>query len=317
MDGTPRHLAHSRPPSGNEFQTSDNRWVRVNGSVTREGGRLVIWSDITEAKNQSERLRRARDAAEAASRAKTLFLAAMSHEMNTPLNAIIGLSDVLRMQQDGDGETANMLGLISQSGDHMAKLVRDVLDIASDDDVIYDIAELAAIDPVDPLTRAVQSLTALAGENGVPLLWSPPDAPLFIAAVAADIEQLACKLIDNAIKFNRPGGAVKVQLTPVNAGQVRLDIIDSGIGIATKDISRILEPFVQVDEGYSRAVDGTGLGLCVASRIARQHATQLQIRSTPGKGSVFSVLFQCKAPAPHSETKALPETPQPANKEAA
>jgi signal transduction histidine kinase len=269
MDGTPRHLAHSRPPSGNEFQTSDNRWVRVNASVTREGGRLVIWSDITEAKNQSERLRRARDAAEAASRAKTLFLAAMSHEMNTPLNAIIGLSDALRMQQDGDGETANMLGLISQSGDHMAKLVRDVLDIASDDDVIYDIAELAAIDPVDPLTRAVQSLTALAGENGVPLLWSPPDAPLFIAAVAADIEQLACKLIDNAIKFNRPGGAVKVQLTPVNAGQVRLDIIDSGIGIATKDISRILEPFVQVDEGYSRAVDGTGLGLCVASRIAR------------------------------------------------
>lgn len=315
--GTPLYLDQTRPDGSDEFQTSDNRWVSVNASVTREGGRLFIWSDITESKNQAERLRRARDAAEAASRAKTLFLAAMSHEMNTPLNAIIGLSDVLRMQQAGDEETANMLGLISQSGDHMAKIVRDVLDIASDDDDVLDIAELAPIDPVDPLTRAVQSLTASARENNVRLLWSPPDSPLPIAADAADVELLAAKLLDNAIKFNRPGGAVKMQLTPVGTGQVRLDIIDNGIGIAPKDTSRILEPFVQVDEGYSRAVDGTGLGLCVASRIARQHATHLQIRSTPGKGSVFSVLFQRKAPAALSDMKALPETPQPANKEAA
>lgn len=214
VDGIPLHIAQSGPACGNEFQISGDRRVRVNAAVTREGGRLFIWSDITESKMQSERLRLARDAAEAASRAKTLFLAAMSHEMNTPLNVVIGLSDVLRSQQNGpngDTQTANMLGLISQSGDHMAKIVRDLLDIASDDDAVLDIAQLAAIDPADPITRAVQSLKGLAQTNDVRLIWSRPDAPAYIAADTEDAELLAHKLIDNAIKFNRPGGAVKVQ----------------------------------------------------------------------------------------------------------
>lgn len=305
VDGIPRHIEQVEEQGGNEFCLPDGRWVRVNASATREGGRLFIWNDITDSKTQSARLRIARDAAEAASRAKTLFLAAMSHEMNTPLNAIIGLSDVLKIQQSGHGgddQIANMAGLISQSGDHMANIVRDALEIASDDDAVYNLVQLDALDPADALDRAVRALSGLTESVGVRLIWNRPKTPVHIAADAQDIEQLAAKLIDNAVKFNRPGGAVKVQLTPLGHDQVRLDIIDSGIGIAAKDLDRILQPFVQVDEGYTRTVDGTGLGLSIADRIARRHGTHIDIRSAPGKGSVFSVIFARKDPIAKTDT---------------
>jgi signal transduction histidine kinase len=305
MDGIPLLIEQNGVQKDNEFQLPDERWVRVNASVTREGGRLFIWSDITESKTQAKRLRAARDAAEAASRAKTLFLAAMSHEMNTPLNAIIGLSDVLKMQYDGangDANTANLAALISQSGGHMAQIVRDVLDISSDDNDVLDLTQLPAIDLADPVERAVQSLKGLAGQSDIRLIWSRPEVPVFIACDPADLEQFAVKLIDNAIKFNQPGGALKVQLTVLGDDRVRLDIIDNGIGIAPDDVTRILQPFVQVDEGYTRTIDGTGLGLSVADRIARRHGTQLQIKSTLGKGSVFSIIFPRKAASTNLDT---------------
>ncbi|MGJ8560516.1 MAG: ATP-binding protein [Litorimonas sp.] len=312
-DGVPLHLEQDGPQTGNEFRLPDGRWVRVNASATREGGRLFIWSDITESKTHAERLRIARDAAEAASRAKTLFLATMSHEMNTPLNAIIGLSDVLKMQHSasgGNSSHAEMAAMISQSGSNMAQIVKDVLEIASDDEAIIALAQLNAIDLADPIERAVLSFKSKVDRAKVRLIWSRPEMPNQIAADAADMEQLAVKLIDNAIKFNRPGGAVKVQLTPLSDHRVRLDIIDTGIGIAADDHDRILQPFVQLDTGYTRTVDGTGLGLCVADRIARRHGTQLQIHSTPGKGSVFSVLFRRKVAPTKRDTSNGSETSQ-------
>jgi len=293
-DGVPLHVEQDGPSHGNEFRQSDGRWVRVNASATREGGRLFIWSDITESKDDAERLRVARDAAEAASRAKTLFLAAMSHEMNTPLNAIIGLSDVMKMQQDhpgGDADLANLANLISQSGGHMAQIVRDVLEIATDEVDDANLDQFDQVNLIDPIEHAIQSVRDAAAQANVRLMWTRPETPIYIPGDAKDLQHLAVKLVDNAIKFNRSGGAVKVQLTPISGDQVRLDVIDNGIGIAAEDLERILQPFVQVDEGYTRAVDGTGLGLCVADRIAKRHGTVLKIRSTLGKGSVFSVVF--------------------------
>jgi two-component system phosphate regulon sensor histidine kinase PhoR len=126
------------------------------------------------------------------------------------------------------------------------------------------------------------------------LIWAAPQDLFQIAGDSGDLEILAKKLIDNSIKFNRPGGAVKVQISAEGDAAVTLDIIDSGIGIEADQFDRILQPFAQIDEGYTRAVDGTGLGLCIAERIAKRHGTSLKIRSTFGKGSAFSITFARK-----------------------
>lgn len=276
-----------------EFQLGNGRWLRVSASDTQEGGRLFIWNDITESRLQAENLRDARDAAEAASRAKTLFLAAMSHELNTPLNAIVGLSDVLRLRHEsrGDADLADMAELISTSGGHMAQIVRDVLEISGDDTTL-DRAKLETVSLDKAVEKAVTLLRPLGKDSNIRLLWNPPTEPVAMLGDAEDLYLLAVKLIDNAVKFNRPGGVVRVQLVPTSDDSVRLDVIDTGIGIARENLDRILQPFSQVDEGYTRSVDGTGLGLCVADRIARRHETRLQVRSVLGKGSVFSIIFK-------------------------
>lgn len=293
VDGIPLHVDQNGPQIGNEFRLADGRWIRVNASSTREGGRLFIWSDISESKANADRLRIARDEAEAASRAKTLFLAAMSHELNTPLNAIIGLADVMKLmagQGSEEGQIADMATMISQSGTHMAQIVQDVLEIASDENEVkpdqYDAINLSG-----PINRAIESLRGAAETANVQLVWAYPNEAFNIMGDAKDLEQLVRKLIDNAIKFNNPGGAVKAQLSAIGEDHIRLDIIDNGPGIAPEHFEKILQPFRQVDEGYSRAVDGTGLGLPVADRIARRHGTELQIQSRVGKGSVFSLTF--------------------------
>lgn len=293
-DGVPVGLRQDGPQQGGEFQLDDGRWLRVNASATREGGRLFIWSDITESKQRAEHLRQARDAAEAASRAKTMFMAAMSHELNTPLNAIVGLSDVLQMEYRKPGRDpshADMAGLISQSGSHIAQIVRDVLEIANDDTDVIDLSTLPEVDLREAVDQAISGVRDLAARSGVRLIWTKPAAAQAVQGDAPELQQLAAKLLDNAVKFNRSGGAVKAQLSETQTGQIRLDIIDTGIGIDPQDFDHILQPFQQVDEGYSRAVDGTGLGLCIVNRIAKRHGAELKIQSALDKGSVFSVIF--------------------------
>ena len=106
-----------------------------------------------------------------------------------------------------------------------------------------------------------------------------------------DVQTLARKLIDNAVKFNKTNGIVKIQLVKLDDMSVRLDVIDNGIGIAPEDIPKIKEPFVQLDEGFTRSVDGTGLGLAVADRISSRLRAKLEVRSAYGQGTVASVVF--------------------------
>ena len=318
-DGVPRGAtreAKNRAQSGQcDFQLAGGRWYRVNASATREGGRLFIWTDITQSRQTAQRLREARDAAQTANRAKSRFLAAMSHELNTPLNAIIGLADVIGAgAKRSDTKTAEMARMISDSGMNMARIVRDVLEIASDEDAD---AGVNAGRPLDrarlckAVDRSVHGLRDTARETGVRLLWACPPAPIDINGDAADLQLLVDKLLHNALRFNRPGGTAKVELRTLANGRVRLDVIDNGIGIAEGDLSRIMEPFTQASEGFSRTADGTGLGLAVAARIARRHGSTLEVRSREGRGSVFSVTF----PAPAQD--GWPSAPDSQNRTAA
>lgn len=294
LNGIPNEV-HER--DGNrDFKLLDGRWFRVNASDTTEGGKLFIWSEMTEIRQTAVKLREARDAAEAASRAKTLFLATMSHELNTPLNAIIGLSDAIAFQlrkdnQEQSNEIASMMDMIVQSGEHINQIVRDVLEIASDEKTIpkelFEAVELCSI-----VDSCIKQRAEKAQRVKVRLFLDPICSPINVYGHEPDLRLLVEKLVDNAINFNRPGGSVKIQLQKMDDGIIRLNVIDNGIGIAAKDFSRIFEPFQQINEGYTRVVDGTGLGLAVASLIAKRHNTRIQVQSRLGSGSVFTVFFK-------------------------
>jgi signal transduction histidine kinase len=227
----------------------------------------------------------------------------MSHELNTPLNAVVGLADVLKTELARPGldpSFADMVGLIGQSGEHISRIVSDVLEIADGD------SAPVALDRLDPadlgacVQAAVDAATPHAKSNGVRIGWDRPQAGIGVLFDPQELTQSVGKLLDNAVKFNRPGGAVKLRLLPADpatGAPARLDVADTGIGIPADQLERIREPFVQVDQGYSRAVDGTGLGLCIVDRSATRHGARLHIHSVPDRGSVFSLLF---APTPNS-----------------
>lgn len=286
-----------------DFKLSDGRWFRVNASDTSEGGKLYIWSEMTQIRQATADMCKAKDTAEAANRSKTLFLAAMSHEMKTPLNAIIGFGDVVGREirecsYESSVGLSDMMTMIISAGENMNQIVDDVLEIASDKKLTTSLS-LERVEFCTLVERTVGEWKEKAEKAKVKMFLEVIRSPIYVLGDEADLHLLVKKLVDNAIKFNRPDGSVKVQLLKTDNGSVRLNVIDNGIGIEAKDVSRIFEPFQQVSQGYNRTVDGTGLGLAVASRIAKRHNTQIQLQSRLDVGSVFTVIFE------NSETSAL------------
>lgn len=277
-----------------EMLLSNGRWARINASETQEGGNLFIWTDITEMKDQNEKLREARDLAEEADKAKTLFLAAMSHELRTPLNAVIGFSDIIvsqAMGQVGNPKYTEMAALISQSGAHLLNIVEDVLQISHGGDSSELSADMTDVDLLDAINFCVKTIESEVKEASIQLSWERPDEDIYVRGDQNRLQQVFLNLLSNAIKFNKAGGLVKITIKPLQNNAVRIDIIDNGIGIDKADIARITEPFVQVDNSYKREYEGAGLGLSIVKQMVTLHNGGLAIRSEPGKGTCVSVAF--------------------------
>ena len=289
-----------------EIKFDDGRWARISASDTQEGGRLYIWSDITEAKIRSKNLRDAKEEAEAADKAKSLFLASMSHELRTPLNAVIGFSDILEEHHkgpDGDPDHAEMAGLISQSGAQLLNIVKDVLSIAKGTNEAEMNTDMAQVDLLQVVWFCLKTIEAEASGKGIRLLYTPPAQPVFVRGDALRLQQLLLNLLSNAIKYNDVGGAVKVNLTLTRDNQVWLDVADNGIGIAEADKDRIMQPFVQVDDGFTRKHDGVGLGLAIVKQIIDLHEGTIDIHSRPDEGTVVRVAFPAlRQPQPKHAT---------------
>ncbi|WP_371397743.1 ATP-binding protein [Fretibacter rubidus] len=277
-----------------EIKFNDGRWARVSASKTQEGGRLFIWSDITEAKIRSQNLLEAKEAAEAADKAKTLFLAAMSHELRTPLNAVIGFSDIIKSHYDQEGkhpDHAEMAGLISQSGAHLLNIVKDVLSVADGNAADNLNMDLKPVEMADVVNFCMKTIASEAEKNNVQLLWKAPVQPIPVYGDELRLQQLLLNLLSNAIKYNRDNGRVRVALTTNDKNAVCLDVIDSGIGIDKADLDRIMEPFVQVDSGFTRKYDGVGLGLSIVKQILTPHKGRIFIRSKVGHGTVVRIVL--------------------------
>jgi signal transduction histidine kinase len=264
----------------------------------------------------------AREAAEAASRLKSEFLATMSHEFRTPLNAIIGYAQLLDMGVLGPATPAQQehLERLQASARHLLRLVDDVLDVAKSDadrltvrrdPLATGVAVAAALTLVQPqaAARGVRLVDAGGGAPGAPYVGDEHR-----------VRQILVNLLSNAVKFTPPGGQVTVTggTTGLADGEARapsgswtyVRVEDTGPGIAPELHDRLFEPFVQGDGGLTREQGGTGLGLAISRRLARRMGGEITVGGRPGAGAAFTLWLPAAEPE-EARPPAAPPLPTP------
>ncbi|MGE5146274.1 MAG: ATP-binding protein [Candidatus Eiseniibacteriota bacterium] len=267
-------------------------------------GIVGVTSDITHRKRAEAELRNAKEQAELANRAKSAFLANMSHELRTPLNAIIGFAEIIQMEMLGPVGTERYLEYaadIGTSGHHLLNLINDLLDLSKIEAGKLELHEAWVEVPatVDTCLRLVKER---ALNHGVELTTELIGALPAIWADERALKQILLNLLTNAVKFTPHGGRVTVRAVIDEDDRLRLSVADTGIGIAEKDMPRVLEAFGQVDSAMNRKHAGTGLGLPLTRRLIELHGGEFAIESAVGKGTTVSAHF----PALRTYTEAEP-----------
>jgi PAS domain S-box-containing protein len=246
--------------------------------------------------HRTEELRLARDAAQAANKAKSMFLANMSHELRTPLNAVLGFSSLMRREPDTTANQRNRLDIINRSGEHLLKLINDVLEMAKIEAGRIEL-EVAPFD-LGALVRDVVDMMRLrAEEKGLRLLLDQSsEFPRYIKGDEGRIRQILMNLVGNAVKFTREGGVtIRLGVKDNDRQHLLMEVEDSGPGFKTEDQQRVFQPFVQLVKADS--YKGTGLGLAITKHFVDMMGGRIGVASTPGKGSVFSVDLPLQLPA--------------------
>jgi signal transduction histidine kinase/integral membrane sensor domain MASE1 len=245
-------------------------------------------AEIGRRRQAEAELVKAKDAAEAADRIKSAFLATMSHELRTPLNSIIGFTGILLQGLAGplNDEQKKQLGMVQRSSRHLLALINDVLDLSKIE--AGQLSILRAPFDVNPaLEDVVQTLAPLAQEKGLELRI---EAGRNLGSVVGDrqrFEQILLNLLGNALKFTEHG-SVTLRCAVCN-GCLVVTVQDTGIGISPEQFPKLFHPFYQVDTGTTRKHEGTGLGLSISKRLTEMMGGTVDVDSTLGVGSRFTV----------------------------
>ncbi len=278
----------------------DGVYIWVEASLTRsrdpETGAIEIVSIVRDANERIRyegALRQAKEEADAANHSKSQFLATMSHELRTPLNAIIGFAEIMQQEVMGPIHNEQYRSYVTDihlSGTHLLHLINDILDLTKAEAGKLELNE-EIIDPADAV-RSIVRVSSAAIEKGelTVKLDLPPDLPL-LRADERKTRQVLFNLLGNAVKFTPPGGRIDIGGHFDPGSGLRITVADTGIGIAAQDLSRVIEPFVQVDNALSRQHDGTGLGLPAVKAIMELHGGALELHSGPGSGTEATVVF--------------------------
>jgi signal transduction histidine kinase/HAMP domain-containing protein len=303
-EGLPIALIEAFTESRHELEVAGGRWLRLSRSATNDGGYVIIASDITALKEREAALKQAKEDAEAANNAKSQFLANMSHELRTPLNAVIGFSEIIAgemMGPVGQAKYKEFANDILTSGRHLLELINDVLDCAKlqSGKMALRLEPTSIGDVVDAAVRMVHNEAESAGIR-LTCQIDPDIGP--ITADPIRLRQVLLNLLSNSIKFTPAHGLIAV--TVWQSGEiVRVAVSDTGIGMASADIPKALEPFTQIEESLARKHGGTGLGLALTKMLVESHGGTLTIESTRGVGTTVSFTL----PAPGAAAKTAPK----------
>ncbi len=258
-----------------------------NGAVA---GFLEIATDITQ-------LLRKTQCAQEASRAKSHFLATMSHEIRNPLNSIIGMVDLL-WESELDTVQRKYVEVFQRCGASLMRLVNDLLDISKIESGRIDL-EAIEFDLAEVADQTIQLMGPKAAAKGL-LLRSSAARGMRAIGDPVRLQQVLINLLNNAVKFTLAGEIVLLVApkTGGKAGEFSFSVSDTGIGIAAEKIELIFDDYRQADSSTTRQFGGTGLGLGISRRLIALMGGTLEVRSAPGQGSVFSfnAIFSAKSP---------------------
>ena len=303
-------------PGGSHFErrTSEGRHLEFHFVPLENGDTIAVTRDITELKERERALAASKEAseaaraeAEAATQAKSTFLATMSHEIRTPMNGVLGMMEVLEYQ-GLDAEQRKSVATMRDSAQALLRIIDDLLDFSKIEAGRLELED-TAFSLSGLIAGAVDTFRPQASAKGLLL-------EAFIAAGSNDalvgdptrVRQILFNLLSNALKFTTRGSVeVRASTAPLGdaATRVSLAVRDTGIGLTDEQRARLFQPFAQADSSTTRRFGGTGLGLSIVRRLAELMGGRVDIESEAGKGSIFTVTLTLKAAPADSPLTAL------------
>lgn len=254
----------------------ETSWQVLANPVVASGqvaGAVVLFMDVTE-REQRERLRRE-------------FSANVSHELKTPLTSISGFAELMKEGLVPPEKIPEFSGDIYKESLRLIGLVNDIIQLSRLDENSTQF-QRAPVDLYDLCAQSLERLSPVAARQSVTLALTGEHAE--IMGVEQLLKEMIYNLLDNAIKYNVPGGSVTASVRK-SAGRTILSVADTGIGIPYAHQPRVFERFYRVDKSHSKEVGGTGLGLSIVRHAAQYHGARLELKSQPGKGTTITVTF--------------------------
>lgn len=235
---------------------------------------------------------------EEANRHKSKFLSNMSHELRTPLNAVIGFADLLTQQYYGElnQQQEEYVNLIKDSGQHLMELINDILDISKIDAGTMDLF-METFNANYFMEEVLGILSSQFKAKKISLIKEIEQKDLFIYGDIRKCKQIMLNLLSNALKFTPANGKVTVKVEKNNEEELKISVIDTGIGIEKQYFEKIFEEFYQMDTSRDQALGGTGIGLALTKKLVNLHGGVISLDSIPGKGSSFCFTLKSVPPS--------------------